>query len=295
MYVLYPMSATTTCPPRRPWAAHNRCRSRVPTPLGSFSMVFGTPSSETTEVAGASSNSPEAPGCQRQEASPSKPNTEAPPKADKPATTDESHTFASDLATWEAALDALFAPRTTPVAETVPRRHASPRNPGFSTPNAQVIEDTQAYHLEVELPGVPRDHVTLQWEEDRVLAVVAQPPTSPPLSMTPEADAGEATEEHPVEKPNAADEASGVPEGSIDSAEYVSVAPAEQEPSPASATPIANTGTAVGPQTHRRFARRFRFPHGINADDIKARLQDGLLSVTVPKATSVPRTIPISL
>ncbi|KAJ1925707.1 hypothetical protein IWQ60_004383 [Tieghemiomyces parasiticus] len=258
-------------------------------------MLFGAPSTQPTEGAGTSGNPPEAPGCQRQEASSSKPNTKAPPKADKPATADESHTFASDLANWEAALDALFAPRMTPVAETVPRRHASPRNPSFSTPSAQVIEDTQAYHLEVELPGVPRDHVTLQWEEDRVLVVVAQPPTSPPLAMTPEADAGEATEEHPAEQPNVADGARGVPDESIDSAEYVSVAPAEQEPSPASATPIANASPAVGPQTHRRFARRFRFPHGINADDIKAHLQDGLLSVTVPKATSVPRTIPISL
>ncbi|KAJ1644727.1 hypothetical protein IWQ61_010388, partial [Dispira simplex] len=45
---------------------------------------------------------------------------------------------------------------------------------------------------------------------------------------------------------------------------------------------------------HRQFERSFRFAQPVNPEGITAKLENGLLSIAVPKAVKFHRSIPIS-
>jgi HSP20 family protein len=94
---------------------------------------------------------------------------------------------------------------------------------------ADLFEDTEAYHLRVELPGVKKEDLRVELE-NAVLTVTYE----------------------------------------------------------------RRSGNKEGEQAGEQYARSIQVPDGVAADKLSARLEDGILTVTMPKAeASKPRAITI--
>ncbi|KAJ1910407.1 hypothetical protein IWQ60_010668 [Tieghemiomyces parasiticus] len=132
------------------------------------------------------------------------------------------------------------------------------RTPQPTIPEAHLMEDRTSFYLEIELPGIPKSNVNVQWEGGHILVVQA--------NSTPTTEAKDAKLTTETNKDSKAEDASSTKAGS---------------PHPVSIT------------TARHYRRRFDFPAGITPEAIQARFQDGLLTVTVPKTSEAKRTIPV--
>ncbi|KAJ1909193.1 30 kDa heat shock protein [Tieghemiomyces parasiticus] len=131
------------------------------------------------------------------------------------------------------------------------------RTPRPTIPEAHLMEDRTSFYLEIELPGIPKNNVNVQWEGGHILVVQAK--------STPTAEAKDT--KLTTETNNKDSKAEDVSSTKAGSPHLVSIT------------------------TARHYRRRFDFPAGITPEAIQARFQDGLLTVTVPKTPEAKRTI----
>jgi HSP20 family protein len=122
-------------------------------------------------------------------------------------------------------------------------------------PAAEVHETEEAYELVLELPGVDKEAIDVK-ATDRSLVISAQ--RRNPRQVAP------AVAEVPV-----------------------SGAEAPEAPAPAPAPVASGRGLLLSEFRYGTWSRSFRFPAGIDRDQLQATYRDGLLSVRAPKAQRV--------
>jgi len=116
-------------------------------------------------------------------------------------------------------------------------------------PAAEVQETEEAYELVLELPGVDKEAIDVK-ATDRTLVISAQR-RNPRQAAPASAEAGT-----PV-------------------------------PAPVPAAEPAGRGLLLSEFRYGTWSRSFRFPAGIDRDQLQATYRDGLLSVRAPKAQRV--------
>jgi HSP20 family protein len=116
-------------------------------------------------------------------------------------------------------------------------------------PAAEVQETEEAYELVLELPGVDKEAIDVK-ATDRTLVISAQR-RNPRQAAPASAEAGA-----PV-------------------------------PAPVPAAEPAGRGLLLSEFRYGTWSRSFRFPAGIDRDQLQATYRDGLLSVRAPKAQRV--------
>jgi len=116
-------------------------------------------------------------------------------------------------------------------------------------PAAEVQETEEAYELVLELPGVDKEAIDVK-ATDRTLVISAQR-RNPRQAAPASAEAGA-----PV-------------------------------PAPVPAAEPAGRGLLLSEFRYGTWSRSFRFPAGIDRDQLQATYRDGLLSVRAPKAKRV--------
>ncbi|KAF2099146.1 30 kDa heat shock protein [Rhizodiscina lignyota] len=149
-------------------------------------------------------------------------------------------------------------------------------------PKFDVSETKDAYQLHGELPGIEQKNINIEWSDSNTLTISGR--TEHRRESGPEQGkvTGEA-EEHHYEKPSVEEEAG------------TSTKAANGETS--ESTEVAKTGSQevanqedrpkywVSERSVGEFHRSFSFPARVDQDNVKARLNNGILEITVPKAT----------
>lgn len=183
-------------------------------------------------------------------------------------------------------------------------------------PKFDVRETSDAYELHGELPGLNKNDVSIEFTEPQTLVVRGKVErTYTTGTAAPEAAAAPAVEEPaaPAEEPAAAashqatvadeDDASVQEENGFEVVSEASdSAPATPEtqaatvaaPAAAPAAPVDNSKYWLTERSIGEFARAFNFPARVDQDAVTAGFQDGILSITVPKAKK-HETIRISI
>jgi HSP20 family protein len=118
-------------------------------------------------------------------------------------------------------------------------------------PAAEVHETDNAYEVVLELPGVDKDAIDVK-ATDRTLLISAER-RNPLQSQSPQAS-----------DPNAS----------------------EPAPSPEAPAKVGR-GPLLSEFRYGTWSRSFRFPSGIDRENLSAHYQSGLLSVRVPKAQTM--------
>lgn len=118
-------------------------------------------------------------------------------------------------------------------------------------PAAEVHESDNAYEVVLELPGVDKDAIDVK-ATDRTLLISAER-RNPQQSSSPQAS-----------EPNTSE-----------------AAPSPEVPAKAGRGPL------LSEFRYGTWSRSFRFPSGIDRENLSAHYQSGLLSVRVPKAQTM--------
>ena len=124
-------------------------------------------------------------------------------------------------------------------------------------PAAEVQDTEEAYELVLELPGVDKDAIEVK-ATDRTLVISAQRRNPRQLAL----------------------EVKGSGEGQ-------DAATAGTRAAGTKAAETANRGLLLSEFRYGTWSRSFRFPAGIDRDQLQASYRDGLLSVRAPKAQRV--------
>ncbi|KXS08979.1 HSP20-like chaperone [Gonapodya prolifera JEL478] len=125
------------------------------------------------------------------------------------------------------------------------------------TPLADVTETEKEYRIEAEMPGVEKKNIEVELLGDNTIAIRGKiEKSSPPADATVQSTSESST--------------TGTSGTNGTGANDTATSPA-----------VVSTERTVG-----TFQRVFQFPVRVRADDIKAKVQDGVLLVTVPKDVS---------
>lgn len=177
-------------------------------------------------------------------------------------------------------------------------RHGSRRAAPTFTPRFDVKETEHAYELHGELPGLEKDNVHIEFTEPQTIVISGRTERhytsgTPPAGLVEGAaqmsgaitEGGEADSAHhqqPSSSPHRAtvedeeDEKAGSTEVTTRAAEQQQPQPQEQK-KPAEKYWVSER--SIG-----EFSRTFSFPARVDQEGVSASLNNGVLSVTVPKA-----------
>lgn len=165
------------------------------------------------------------------------------------------------------------------------------------TPKFDVKETEHAYELHGELPGIERENVHLEFTEPQSLTVRGKVERSysegePPAGLLEESKSGAAIESgaaldsgekgspkpHPVTvEDDAEDGTVAKSSGSSSNKDQQQVQQHHKQQKPA-------TKYWVSERSIGEFSRTFSFPTRVDSDNVSASLNNGILTVTVPKA-----------
>ncbi|KAJ6790351.1 hypothetical protein PWT90_10558 [Aphanocladium album] len=167
-------------------------------------------------------------------------------------------------------------------------------------PKFDVRETSDAYELYGELPGINKDDVSIEFTEPQTLVVRGKAERTYTTGTSPSETVAaiEEPQPAPAEEPAAPshkatvadeDDASIQEENGFEVvSEASNTAPATPETEAAAVvTPAAPVDSAKYWLTERsigEFARSFSFPSRVDQDAVSAGFQDGILSISVPKA-----------
>jgi HSP20 family protein len=183
---------------------------------------------------------------------------------------------------------------------SISRHAAYDQAPRTFSPRFSVRENASEYELKGELPGVAQKDLSIEFANNQLRirgsteshrkegtrpeavaapeepkAVEAQPEQETAASETSSYHKASVEDEEPVmvDAPEAADTPAETPAESFTEAQTVTETP-KQEPT-----------YYFSERSFGEFARTFNFPAGsVDAENIKASLKDGILSILVPKA-----------
>lgn len=146
-----------------------------------------------------------------------------------------------------------------------------------SYPAADLIEKPDAYELQAELPGYDKNNIKIELADSRTLVlsgtVNEQKEVRSPSSTSGDQQAATVEEGGQQQDSSAA---------TTDENRVVS-----QKENEGQVTTAANNHHQywINERVSSSFSRAFQFPAPINAEDIKAQFDNGILKVTIPKST----------
>lgn len=199
-------------------------------------------------------------------------------------------------------------------ARRVPRAAPRPWNPRF-----EARETKDAYVLRGELPGLNRDHVTIEFPEAQKIVISGKvveeipeaAPTAPAVedATTAAVDDGDDDSAMAEETSSRSSYQATVEDGDDDDDDFEllhSESPKKQQEKQPEAGPAAEP-TSPQPETEepaqqqqpasteprvlRQFTRAFTFDAPLEYDFVTASLKDGLLEVIVPKLKHQPHQV----
>ncbi|OAA64912.1 30 kDa heat shock protein [Cordyceps fumosorosea ARSEF 2679] len=164
-------------------------------------------------------------------------------------------------------------------------------------PKFDVRETSDAYELHGELPGLSKNDVSIEFTEPQTLVVRGKVERNYTAGSAPNAAAAApapaAVEEPQLEEPVShkttvadEDDASIQEESGFEVvSETSNTAPATPETeAAAAAAPVDQAKYWLTERSIGEFARSFSFPSRVDQDSVTAAFQDGILSISVPKA-----------
>jgi len=140
------------------------------------------------------------------------------------------------------------------------------------TPKADVKEDKDSYNIHVEVPGIPQDRITVEWQDSNTLTISGSTEHHRESGTRPQGFVeGESKDkEH---QPTVEDEA--------EASQSTEVAPPAKKEVAKPAEPQSKLW--VSERSYGSFSRSFSFPTRVDQDAVKAKLSNGVLDITVPK------------
>lgn len=170
------------------------------------------------------------------------------------------------------------------------------------TPRFDVREEAAVYQLQGEVPGFNKQDISLEILDDRTLVIRGRTEST---KTNETAEAAEAVSAVENDKDNASEKSTNSYQkpSAEEEEEYVDAgAESEAAKTPASATaevaPVAEKAAEpsrywLNERSVGEFERRFNFPGRIELNNVKASLENGILSVVIPKAVKESRRIAI--
>lgn len=137
-------------------------------------------------------------------------------------------------------------------------------------PSFDVKEDKDAYTLEGEVPGIERKDIVIEFSDDQTLTIRGRTKHSREEGQRPHAVSEIKEGEAPAKESGLSDNKDVATTGSKEVAHR---APAHQ-------LTYWLSERSVG-----EFARSFSFPSRVDQNNVKASLENGILSVVLPKRT----------
>ena len=182
------------------------------------------------------------------------------------------------------------------------RRHAPAFNPRFD-----VRETETGYELHGELPGVERDNIQIEFTDPQTLVVRGRVERSYTGGSGAEAQADDSKEQSapaPIEpapvEPTPAPSHKATVEDAVDEDASVEQSSEQATPATTPSTPVAEPVKPQEPQPQQpkapadkywfsersvgQFSRTFKFASRVDQDGVAANLNNGILTVEVPKA-----------
>ncbi|RFU75597.1 30 kda heat shock [Trichoderma arundinaceum] len=160
-------------------------------------------------------------------------------------------------------------------------------------PKFDVRETTQAYELHGELPGISKENVHIEFSDPQTLVIRGKTERTYTAGTSPSAHLESTTSTETIaekEEPARRNSHQATVEDEDEASERESgfeVVTTEEEKRPEEKTPQKPVDKAKYWLTERsigEFSRSFHFPSFVEHEGVSAGFQDGILSVTVPKA-----------
>jgi HSP20 family protein len=140
------------------------------------------------------------------------------------------------------------------------------------TPKADVKEEKDSYSIHLEVPGIPQDRIAVEWQDSNTLTISGSTEHHRESGTRPAGFVEGETKEK-EHQPTVEDE----PEAS----KSTEVAPASKKEVAKPAESQAKYW--VSERSYGSFSRSFSFPARVDQDAVKAKLNNGVLDITVPK------------
>lgn len=148
--------------------------------------------------------------------------------------------------------------------------HRTSRGQGSSlrsfTPRFDVRESDDAYHLDGELPGIPQENIEIEFSDHQTLVIKGRSERESTTTNSPPASTAE--------------------EGQNDNNNSGIVQTGNKDQSVTTKADNNKHRYWVSERSVGEFHRSFAFPGHVDQDKVKASLNNGILSVVVPKATA---------
>lgn len=158
-------------------------------------------------------------------------------------------------------------------------------------PKFDVRETTEAYELHGELPGIGKENVHIEFSDAQTLVVSGKTERTYTAGTSPSASTENTpSTETASEKAESVRSHQATVEDEDEASEHESgfeVVTTEEEKKPENKAPQQPADKAKYWLTERsigQFSRSFHFPTLVEHEEVSARFQDGILSITVPKA-----------
>ncbi|KAK3081216.1 hypothetical protein LTS18_009024 [Coniosporium uncinatum] len=178
-------------------------------------------------------------------------------------------------------------------------------------PRFNVTEAKDSYSLEGELPGIDQKDISIEFTDENTLTIKGRTEKQTESGSRPVAEAAQEASADTTAPSGTPTETSSVKshqptvedDTPTSEGEWTEVAtPATSEAGPSTAAPEPSKAVAapapaeitqqqqpqhrtwVSERTVGEFSRSFAFPSRVNQDAVKASLQNGILSIVVPKA-----------
>lgn len=172
---------------------------------------------------------------------------------------------------------------------TGPRRAGAWRRAPTRPLPFDVIEQADRVLLMFDLPGIARNDVKIKVSQEGILTISVSRPA--PQSTPP---AGRSDGDAPAGAGAAAEEAEGAAAEAQPEPVVEAEAAAEEEKEEKAAEPQQTVVRLERP--YGSFSRSIRLPKGVDADGIAAKMADGVLTLTIPKAArQQPPSVSISV
>jgi HSP20 family molecular chaperone IbpA len=162
--------------------------------------------------------------------------------------------------TQDPIFDALFG-----LHPSTRRANYKPRQPSFATPNTDILESNEAYKVVVQLPGVAKENITIDFEEN-TLTVATKESESEPVSEKADGEVSEELES--VSESESANETKITPK-------------------------VEEFKTHIKQISSKLYKKSIEFPTQVDYESISADYTNGLLTILLPKSAKHHKTISI--
>lgn len=139
------------------------------------------------------------------------------------------------------------------------------------TPKADVKEEKDSYSIHLEVPGIPQDRISVEWQDANTLTISGSTEQYREEGQRPQGFIEGETKDK-GHQPTVEDEAEAGTKEVATTGKKEVAKPAESQ-----------AKFWVSERSYGSFSRSFSFPTRVDQDAVKAKLNNGILDITVPK------------